>query len=74
VPRDQEALERRRVDGRAVACSQVVDARDVAVRLEPAQLAFQTIDEFEGRLRGLRSIPPVGVQRVHLEDGRHRLV
>ena len=65
---------RGRRDARRLAVRKMVDARDVAVRDEPAQLALETIDKVEGRLRALRGVAGVGMQDVHLEHRGHRLV
>ena len=74
MPRDDEALQRRRADAGRLARGQVVDPRDVAVGDEAAQLAFEAIDEGEGGLRRLRRVACIGVHGVHLEDRVHRLV
>ena len=52
----------------------MVDPRDVAVGPKAAQLALEAVHEVEGGLRRLRSVPLVGVRRVHLEHGVHRFV
>ena len=57
VPRDRQALQRRRRHSRALAGGEVIDPGDVAVRQEPAQLPLETIDEVERRLCGLRGVP-----------------
>ena len=74
VPRDEEAFERRLADARALSGREVIDPGDVAVVPEAAQLAFEAIDEGEGRLRGLRGVARVGVRGVDLEHGVHGLV
>ena len=43
-----------------LAGGEVVDAGDVAVREEAAQLALEAIDQVEGRLRRLRRVPSSG--------------
>ena len=62
VPRDEEAFERSLADAYVLSRSQVIDARDVAVRPEAAQLAFEPIQEGEGCLRGLGGILLVAVR------------
>jgi len=74
VPRDHEALERSLADADAGARREVIDSRDVAVGPEPAQLAFEAIDEGEGGLRRLRRVSCVGARHVDLEHGVHGLV
>ena len=74
VPRDEQAFERSLADACALSGREVIDAADVAVRAEAAQLAFETIHEGEGRLRRLRRVLRIGVRGIHLEHGVHRLV
>ena len=74
MARDDEALQRRGAHPNALARREVVDACDVAVGPETAQLALEPIREVERGLRRLRRIPDIGMDGVHLEDGGHRLV
>jgi hypothetical protein len=74
VPRDHEAFECRRGDARVRAGGELIDAGDVAVRLEPAQLALEPVHQIESRLRGLCRVLLIGVDRVDLVHRRHRLV
>ena len=74
VPCDEEAFERGLTDARALSRRQVTEPGDVAVGAEAAQLAFEAIDEREGRLRGLRGVSCVGVRDVDLEHRVHGLV
>ena len=45
VPRDDEALERRRADPGVLACRELVDSRDVAVGHEAAERELQAIEQ-----------------------------
>src|SRR5262245_46172601 len=74
MPCNDEALERRGRDASVRAGRELVDPGDVAVWLEPAQLALEPVHQIEGRLRGLCCISFVGVDGEHLVDRRHRLV
>ena len=74
MPRNQEALERRRSNESALARSEMIYPRDVAVRQESTQLALETIHEVEGGLCRLCRVLTVGVHRVDLVHGRHRFV
>ena len=53
---------------------EVVDPGHVAVGQKPAQLAFQPVDEIEAGVRRLRGVLPIRMHRVHLVNGRHRLM
>ena len=71
VPRDLQALHRPRAHPGRLPRGQVIDARDVAVLDEPAQLLLEAVDEVEGGLRGLGGVARVGVRAVDLEHRGH---